>query len=201
MLKFLSAGKVDVVMLVLFGVMAVMLIVVYFKNRSASGDGNIEYAKRLVDEGNFVKARTKLAAALKNPRFKKYQLSDVYDALSAVEFKLGNFEQAEKYANDALARNSVDCEALVMLGRICSEKGQSQEAIEFFEKAVSIKESADTYILIAMEYARLADPKAANIAVNGAQRLKYPKIREIRKEIKRIVMQRGKNADEISEDE
>ncbi|MDD7571117.1 MAG: tetratricopeptide repeat protein [Faecalibacterium sp.] len=201
MLKFLAVGSVDYVMLAIIGVMLVLIVVMFLKNRSSSGDGNLEYAKRLETEGNFLKAKQKLLAALKTPKFKKYGLSDVYDALSSVEFKMKNFDDAEKYAEEALMRNSVDTAALVMLGRVQSEKGDSQKAIEYFEKAVQIKEEADTYILIAMEYAKLADPKSANIAVNGAQKLKYPKIREIRKEIKRIVLQKGKGAADVSDED
>ena len=181
MLKFLAAGSVDYVMLAIIGIMLVLIVVMFLKNRSSFGDGNIEYAKRLETEGNFLKAKQKLLAALKTPKFKKYD--------------------AEKYAEEALMRNSVDTAALVMLGRVQSEKGDSQKAIEYFEKAVQIKEEADTYILIAMEYAKLADPKSANIAVNGAQKLKYPKIREIRKEIKRIVLQKGKGAADVSDED
>ena len=133
MLKFLAAGSVDYVMLAIIGVMLVLIVVMFLKNRSSSGDGNIEYAKRLETEGNFLKAKQKLLAALKTPKFKKYGLSDVYDALSSVEFKMKNFDDAEKYAEEALMRNSVDTVALVMLGRVQSEKGDSQKAIEYFD--------------------------------------------------------------------
>ena len=105
MLKFLAVGSVDYVMLAIIGVMLVLIVVMFLKNRSSSGDGNIEYAKRLETEGNFLKAKQKLLAALKTPKFKKYGLSDVYDALSSVEFKMKNFDDAEKYAEEALMRN------------------------------------------------------------------------------------------------
>ena len=59
MLKFLAAGSVDYVMLAIIGVMLVLIVVMFLKNRSSSGDGNLEYAKRLEAEGNFLKAKQK----------------------------------------------------------------------------------------------------------------------------------------------
>lgn len=181
---------------IMMGVMAaVILILLVIKLLGTSyGDQHVSDGYRFMKEGDYDKAAFHFEKAIKSGKFKKLKIHNAYEGLAETELYRKNYDRAAEKANEALLRHTEDSAAYNILGRVYSEQGDSQKAVEMFLKQSQIKEDTDCYVLLAFEYARLGDEKQANIAVNNAQRLKHPDIKEMRKDIKRILNESKRKA-------
>lgn len=99
-----------------------------------------EYAFALVEADRLLEAREALLEAVKDAHYS--HRADVYADLADLEFRLGNFAEAEAYARRAL---DLGCEAAacLTLGQIAFEYYRLDEAIAWFEQAVSASREGD----------------------------------------------------------
>jgi tetratricopeptide (TPR) repeat protein len=115
----------------------------YLKNKAITNAERAwaigEKAQILTDEGKFLEARQLLASAL-TLEIDTVAMGTLNYRLGYAAFRLGDQAEAERYlrvARDQFqGRHPLDADACVLLGKICQDRNDSEQAIAFFDQVL-----------------------------------------------------------------